>query len=198
MRCGDVVCGTATPCCGLCGYAACAGVGDAGVPECPAFTTTYVCDGEEECGGSDVCCFTLGGTECRPEVDCDLDVGGALSDFLGDGGIQLPDAGPPVDGGYFDGGTALEYLDGGTVDGGMVDGGSVTVYLDGGPGPQPDAGSFVDALQETLDQGVPVCRSSFFDCDLLQGELCCTSDRLTAVDLGFCLPALVCLGDVLP
>jgi len=64
--------------------------------------------------------------------------------------------------------------------------------------PDSHAGSFVDALQETLDQGVPVCRSSFFDCDLLQGELCCTSDRLTAVDLGFCLPALVCLGDVLP
>ena len=69
---------------------------------------------------------------------------------------------------------------------------------DGGPGPQVDGGSLVDALQDTLDQGVPVCRSTLFDCDVFSAELCCTSDRLTSVDLGFCLPALLCVGGFLP
>jgi hypothetical protein len=179
------------------------------VTTCPAFTNSYGCDGPEECQGDDVCCFTLSGTECRVEEECDFDVNGALSDFLGDGGIQFPDAGV-VDGGFVDGGFADGgFSDGGFVDGGFddagfgIDGGALDgdpVFgepLDGGPGPVPDAGSFLDALQTTLDQGVPVCRSSF-QCDLFAGELCCTSERLTAVDVGFCMPGLLCLGDILP
>jgi hypothetical protein len=125
----------------------------------------------------------------------------------------------PVDGGFADGG----FVDGGFADGGFVDNDPLQAPipgepipgspvaggpldggfaggegLDGGTGPVPDAGSLGDAVQDVLDQGAPVCRSSFLDCDVFALEACCTSDRLTAVDLGFCMPALVCLGNVLP
>ena len=196
VKCGDVTCVNDTPCCLLCGAAACAGEGDAG-PVCPFFTATYNCDGNEDCNGNDVCCFTLGGTVCRAESDCNFDVGAAIGRFLGDGGLAFPDAGF-FDGGFIDGGFEEVPVDGGEVDGGVVDGGFVTVGIDGGPGPQVDAGSFLDGLQQTLNAGVPVCHSSLFDCPILQGEACCTSDRLTAVDVGFCLPALLCAGSLLP
>ena len=184
VRCGDVVCDVDVPCCALCGFAACAGTDDAGVTDCPAFTTRYACDGDEECDGSEVCCFSLSGSACRPAADCDFDIGAALDNFLVDGGVRLslPDAGI-VDGGFLDGGF--------DVDG---------VALDGGTGPVPDAGSLLDGLQEALDQGLPVCTGSLFppDCELLQGELCCTSDRLASVDIGFCLPAPLCAAGLLP
>jgi hypothetical protein len=112
-----------------------------------------------------------------------------------------------IDGGFSDGG----FSDGGfDVDGGVIDGGvfvgvaldggfSGGEAIDGGPGPGVDGGSVLDAIQDTLDQGVPVCRSTLFDnCDLLNAEICCSSDRLTSVDIGFCLPALLCAGDFLP
>ena len=44
--------------------------------------------------------------------------------------------------------------------------------------------------------GFPVC-SRAFDCDLFGGEVCCTSDRFTAVDIGVCLPIWLCLGNSL-
>ncbi len=190
-----VTCDEGVPCCVLCGAAGCAAPTDGGrVSACPPFTQTYSCDGNEDCSGSDICCFTLSGTECRPESDCNFDVGGTLQQFLGDGGIRLPDAGV-VDGGFFDGGFVSTPVDGGdpTVDGGFVDD-----PVPGPPGPVPDAGSLVDGLQTTLDQGVPVCTSTLRDCDLLGGQACCSSDRLPAVDVGFCLPALLCLGNLLP
>ena len=206
VRCGvdpRVTCGVNgpaggdVPCCVLCGLAGCAGADDAGTVTCPAFTQAYNCDGDEDCRGSDVCCFTLQGTECRQASDCAFDVAGTLGQFLGDGGIRFPDAGV-VDGGFFDGGFVQEPVDGGEIDGGAVDGGFVDVPVQGLPGPVPDAGTLLDGLQTTLDQGVPVCTSSFLGCDVLAGEACCTSDRLVAVDVGFCLPALLCLGNLLP
>jgi hypothetical protein len=220
VKCGDVVCDDDVPCCVLCGYGACAGTGDAGVPECPAFTATYACDGNEECARGEVCCFTLSGTECRAEADCAFDVGDALSQFIVDGGIALPTPPPPSDAGFLDGGfTDVVAIDGGFADGGVLvipgdDGGVVDAGfvvgapidggfaggdpIDGGPAPGPDAGSLLDGLQQTLDEGVPVCTSTLFGCDVFALELCCTSDRLTAVDVGFCLPAALCVGSVLP
>ncbi len=229
VRCDDVICNEGVSCCVVCGFGACAappdGAPDGGPAECPAFTQEYACDGDEECPGRDVCCFTLQGTECRPEADCDFNASDTLSEFFVDGGFRVPDAGPAVDGGFIDGGfvpvTAIDggFTDAGFTDGGFagddpangaaLDGGALQNEpidggfagggaIDGGPGPQPDGGSVLDSLQETLDQGVPVCRSSFFDCDLLSAELCCTSDRLTSVDVGFCLPALLCAGSFLP
>ncbi len=223
VKCDDVTCDDDVPCCVLCGFGACAvDLADAGNIDCPAFTQAYACDGDEECGNREVCCFTLQGSECRDEAACDFDVGSALGQFFADGGFSLPDGGPPVDGGFLDGGFAPVvavdggfadggFVDGGfNVDGGPVDGGSVTGApldggfgggepLDGGPGPQLDAGSLVDAIQDTFEQGVPTCHSSLFDnCDLLNAEICCASDRLSSVDVGFCLPALLCAGDFLP
>jgi hypothetical protein len=141
-------------------------------------------------------------------------VTGALSQFIVDGGISIPTP-EVVDGGFLDGGFApIVALDGGFADGGFVDNnvdGGAPVFgapldggfaggepVDGGAGPQPDAGTIGEALQSTLDQGVPVCRSSLFDCDIFSLEACCTSDRLTTVDIGFCMPALLCLGGTLP
>jgi hypothetical protein len=220
VRCGDVVCGDDEPCCVLCGYGACAGVDDAGVADCPTFTTPYLCDGREECARGEVCCFTLSGTGCRAEADCDFDVGDALSRFIVDGGIARPEPPPPTDAGFLDGGfTDIVFLDGGFADGGVLvlpgeDGGVVDAGfvvgppvdggftggepIDGGPAPGPDAGSLLEGLQRTLDQGVPVCTSTLLGCDVLSLELCCTSERLTAVDVGFCLPAALCVGSVLP
>src|SRR6185369_1468049 len=112
--------------------------------------------------------FTLSGTECRQPDDCDFDVGGALQNFLSDGGIlAFPDAGP-FDAGFLDGGFVTtfpdggfvnfpvdggENFDGGVLDGGFVstavDGGSIETPVDGGPAPH-DAGSVLDGLQSTL------------------------------------------------
>jgi hypothetical protein len=228
VKCGDVVCDQGVPCCSVCGFGACAAANDQGVVECPPFTASYACDGDEECPGSDICCFSLQGSSCTPRSECELTIGDTLGQFIVDGGIQLPE---PVDGGFVDGGfvsVAVDggvredvVLDGGFTDGGFegddplnpaipgapIDGGTLTVVLDGGfrddgvdggPGPVPDAGSLGDAVQGVLDQGAPVCRSSFTDCNIFALEACCTSERLTAVDLGFCIPALVCLGNVLP
>ncbi|HEY4221014.1 MAG TPA: hypothetical protein VGO62_06720 [Myxococcota bacterium] len=202
VRCGidpQVTCGADTPCCVLCGLAGC-GVDttDAGAPTtCPFFATAYNCDGDEDCAGNDVCCFTLGGTECRAQSDCDFNVAATLGQFLQDGGISLnlPDAGV-VDGGFFDGGFSDAFIDGGSLpDGGGVDGGDVQTPVQGPAGPVPDAGSFLDGLQSTLDQGVPVCHT-FFDCSF--GDACCSSDRLPALDIGMCLPALLCAGSLIP
>ena len=58
----------------------------------------------------------------------------------------------------------------------------------------PDAGDPGGAaLVELLQGGVPVCRN-LLQCDVLRGELCCTSERFEVIDLGLCLPALACLG----
>jgi hypothetical protein len=203
-----VNCGPNTPCCVLCGLGACGvDVTDAGQPPvCPPFTNVYNCDGNEDCSGNNICCFTLGGSDCRPSDQCNFDVNAAITSLLeaADGGFHLRDAGF-VDGGFEDGGFANDFVDGGCkadagLDGGSlcVDGGDVVTPERGPPGPQPDAGSLLDGLQNALNQGVPVCTSSFTDCDILHGEACCTSDRLVAVDIGFCMPALLCLGAVAP
>jgi hypothetical protein len=220
VQCGDVTCDEGVPCCVLCGYGACAGQDDTGAARCPGFTATYACDGNEECARDEVCCFTLSGTSCRAAADCAFDVGGALSQFIVDGGLALPEPPAPADAGFLDGGfTPVVAVDGGFADGGVLvvpgdDGGVVDAGfvpgppldggfvggdpIDGGPAPGPDAGSLLDGLQETLSQGVPVCTSTIFGCDVLSFELCCTSERLTAVDLGFCLPAALCVGSILP
>ena len=156
----------------------------------------------------------LSGSECRAKADCDFDIGDTIGQFIGpDGGISIPTP-VVVDGGFIDGGFApVVALDGGFVDGGFVDvdGGATPVRgepidggfsggegIDGGPGPQPDAGSIGEAVGDFLQQGVPVCRSTLFDCNILALESCCTSERITAVDIGFCMPALLCLGGSLP
>ena len=231
VRCGDVTCDRDVPCCSVCGFGACAAANDQGVIECPPFTAQYDCDGDEECPGADVCCFSVQGTRCRSEAECAIDIGDTIGQFIVDGGIALPQ---PVDGGFVDGGfvpvVAVEggFADGGFADGGFADGGFVDndpsgapipgepvigpaiagapvdggfaggEPIDGGAGPVPDAGSIGDAVADLLNQGAPVCRSTFFDCDIFALEACCTSERLSAVDLGFCMPALVCLGNVLP
>jgi hypothetical protein len=176
VRCGPVTCDDGVPCCVLCGFAACAVSVDGGPLACPAFTQVAHCDGAEECGGADdTCCFSLSGTDCRPEQECNFDVGALL-----DGGFVIPG---------LDGGLALP--DAGDVDGGAVDAGDA--------GPAPDAGGLGDVLEDILAQGVPVCRSSLFDsCEALSGELCCTSERIVALDLGVCVPALLCTGDLFP
>lgn len=96
----------------------------------------------------------------------------------GDAGLAS-DAGELVG----DGGTLIGAGDGGSADGGVMDGGEEIDW------------SF---LEEVFDQGVPVCRNTLFDCNLFQGEMCCTSERLVVLDLGLCMPALMCLGGQIP
>lgn len=163
--CGESLCTDGNACCELCGAAAC-GEGDT----CPTGLRTIRCDGPEECSRSDdeVCCYTLQGTECRAAADCDLDIGQLLLDVAQ---------------------TAGDVAD-------LRDGGSLADLGDGGGGILPNNdgdGGILDNLTGLLDEGVPVCRSTFADCSILSGEVCCTSARMVSVDLGICLPALVCL-----
>jgi hypothetical protein len=76
-------------------------------------------------------------------------------------------------------------LDGGTIlpDAGLIDGGPAGVATQ---------------IGDLLNQGVPVCRSSFTDCNIFQANICCTSSLFQRVDLGVCVPAPVCLGSILP
>ena len=214
--CGGELCDPGVPCCELCGYAECAEVpADGSPPSCPAFVRAAHCDGPEDCednGDANVCCYSLSGTECRTEDQCDFEFpsfltggGGGLFPLepFADGGLPPPDAGATDDGadagsdagsdaGAPDGGVAadagtaptdagMSLMDAGTVDAGDMD----------------TEGVFADLLQS----GIPVCRRTLFpytDCDLTQGELCCTSDRIVALDIGVCLPALMCLGGAIP
>ncbi len=222
--CGDEVCSPGTPCCELCGYAQCAPPEADGSPgSCPALVRSVSCDGHEDCPNdpaADTCCYTLGGTECRAEADCSFEL-----PFGADGGFSfLPfalDGGPGGFGaGVADGGNGV--VDGGEIevdagepddlDAGIIDSGVVDVDAGVDPGADVDAGApdagqslEVDAgpppgnpIGDFLDQGFPVCRNSLFDCDLLSLEVCCSSERIVAVDLGMCLPALVCFNDVIP
>lgn len=221
--CGDVTCAEDVPCCELCGYAQCAEPGaDGGPAQCPAFVRSIACDGHEDCPNdpaADTCCYTLEGTECRAAADCQFE----LPDFnFGDGGFAFPtpgndggsgagagvaDAGPSddggpasVDGGAFDAGAGADAgltLDAGGVDGGPSDAGVVEV--DAGVVEEFDAGPEEPGpIEAFFDQGVPVCRNTLFDCDPLSLEVCCTSPRIVTLDIGMCLPALLCFNDVLP
>ena len=212
--CGDQTCASDVPCCVLCGYASCAEVGDGGVPTCPAFTQAFFCDGPEDCDdpAADTCCYSLSGTGCRAAADCEINLpswpdGGITLPFFGDGGS--PDAGSldagsldagSLDAGALDGGAIGDIPDAGPADAGLADAGPAEAgppdggALDAGA---VDDGGVADLLGGLLDQGVPVCRT-LFDCDLLSGQLCCTSERLVSVELGLCLPALVCLGGQTP
>lgn len=230
--CGDVTCAEDVPCCELCGYAQCAEPdADGGPAECPAFVRSIACDGHEDCPNdpaADTCCYTLDGTECRAEADCQFE----LPDFnLGDGGFSFPspssdggggngagllDAGADggrdagdvatdggaqnLDAGRFDAGAA----DAGSFDAGALDAGALDAgTLDAGT---LDAGAVVEdagpdepgPIEAFFDQGVPVCRNTLFDCDPLSLEVCCTSPRIVTLDIGMCLPALLCFNDVLP
>jgi hypothetical protein len=202
--CGDETCASGVPCCVLCGYAACAEVDSNGDATCPLFTQTFQCDGAEDCpGGSDAdtCCYTLSGTDCRAEADCTFDIPDLADAGFDwpfpdnvDGGGSQPDAGvAPSDGGMPTGdGGMLPVADGGTLP--TQDGGGMSL-MDGGA----EEGIGADFLGALLDQGAKVCRSTIHnfldpDCDLLRGEICCTSDRFVGVEIGLCLPALACLG----
>ena len=120
-----------------------------------------------------------------------------------DGGVEVEEA---------DGGTAIageEIVDGGAaIDEAVFDAGIVATFDSGLPVDILDGGmSYVDAgmgqdteMSEELGfwetNGFPVCARAF-DCDLFGGEVCCTSDRFTAVDIGVCLPIWLCLGNSL-
>jgi hypothetical protein len=143
------------------------------------------------------------------------------SNPIGDGGVTdaaivdfdsgVLDSGS-IDGGFADAGIGSE-SDGGitnAVDAGLIDSGPIAdggVSADAGLSGPVDAGgqSMADAgevdwsfLEEVFAQGVPVCRNTFFDCNVFQGEMCCTSDRFVAIELGLCMPALMCLGGEFP
>lgn len=171
--CGKTTCANDVPCCVLCGWVQCAEPGqDGGPPTCPSFTQTFACDGEEDCDEdpqAETCCYSLSGTQCTAEDECVIDLS-----FL-DAGFANP---------FTDGGPSSAPDD---DDAGEGDGGSW--LSDAGA---PDA-AVPDLLGEILDQGVPICRS-VFDCGLLSGDLCCSSELFVGVDLGLCIPALACLG----
>jgi hypothetical protein len=176
--------------------------------------------------GGETCCMTLSGTDCRAEENCafsfDFSAGGdggvSFGGFSGgDGGIltiDTLDGGVPVQ--ATDGGTAIQET---TADAGVVqaasDAGHHSDASDAGPAETTDGGqpgdildggmSYIDAgVEEDMSEelgfwdtnGFPVC-SRAFDCDLFGGEVCCTSDRFTAVDIGVCLPIWLCLGNTL-
>jgi hypothetical protein len=197
---------------------------DGGAPTCPAFTLEFTCDGKEDCSpGADTCCFSLDGTSCTTREECTFDLSfldGGLPDLFGDGGLfsdggfnnPFDDAG--TDAGY-DAGVDAGDLDAGDLDAATDAGADAGATVDAGANDAgaSDAGAFDagafdagfdagpelgDIVGELLDQGVKVCHSSFEfispSCDILSGEVCCTSDRFVSVDIGLCVPLLVCAG----
>ena len=188
--CGGTTCALGRPCCVFCGFAQCADEDGDGGYACPLLTQELVCDGNEDCpGGSDAdtCCYSLSGTDCRAEDECTFELP-ELPSF--DGGFTFPSS----DGGADD---DAGDADAGDDDGGEPDAGDDAGFVDAG---FVDAGPLFD-LAAILDQGVPVCTNSlpfFGECDVLNGELCCTSERFVAIDIGLCVPALVCIGGQLP
>ena len=155
--------------------------------------------GDADGGGGGFGGFS-GGADGGP-VTTTPDAGTAAPTDEIDAGVieEAPDAGVVQEGS--DAGATAEPnspVDGGTqttapvTDGGVVqseDGGMAPDILDGGMSIEPELG-FWDT------QGFPVCTRSF-QCDLFDGEVCCTSDRFTAVDIGVCLPIWLCLGNTL-
>lgn len=222
--CDGTVCVAGTPCCVICGLGFCGEPGiDGGMGTCPLATRSIGCDDNDDCSpslGGDTCCMTLRGTDCRAEENCAFSFdfssdggvsfggfsgsdGGILTIETSDGGVpvQEADAGMAIQDAVPDAGVALTQADAGvefdSADAGVVDVSDADL-LDGGM-------SYVDAgMDEEMSQelgfwdtnGFPVC-SRAFDCDLFGGEVCCTSDRFTAVDIGVCLPIWLCLANTL-
>lgn len=217
--CDGTLCAPGIPCCVFCGVGFCGEPGEnGGMGSCPFTTRTIGCDDNSDCTpelGGDTCCMNLSGTECRPADNCSFsfefggegDGGisfGGFSAQAGDaGGLPQPDGGTPsvvspsLDGGVppapaTDAGASVPASN---PDAGLIvspadlDGGAAGDVLDGGMTLEEEVG-FWDT------QGFPICTRSF-DCDLFEGEVCCTSERFTAVDLGVCLPIWLCLGNTL-
>jgi len=127
---------------------------------CPRSRASTTADGNEDCGGNNICC-SRSPAAVPAFRSMQLDVNGAITSLLeaADGGFHLKDAGF-VDGGFEDGGFADDFVDGGckadaasTADRSDVDGGDVRTPEQGPPGPQPDAGSFARRVAERARSG---------------------------------------------
>ncbi|MBL90189.1 MAG: hypothetical protein CMH56_00055 [Myxococcales bacterium] len=128
------------------------------------------------------------------------DAGSVAASNLVDAGVPVGPTPDPMDAGVvmspedpMDAGTSSGVVshDAGTAPptSSVTDGGLAGDLLDGGMSMETEQG-FWDT------QGFSVCTRSF-DCELFDGEVCCTSERFTAVDIGVCLPIWLCLGNSL-
>lgn len=195
-----------------------------GPEDCPgsadADTCCYSFSGTE-CRAEQECTFELPSLDGGFSFDGLLDGGLSFADGGDDddGGSEgeSDDAGfqESDDAGFEAGGDAGDD-DGGPApfdDAGLEEGGDdagVSSLDDAGAtddaGAPTDGGALTDGgapfdFGALFDQGLPVCTTSFpflSECDLFAGELCCTSERFVAVDIGLCVPALVCLGGQVP
>ena len=120
------------------------------------------------------------------ELDAGIETAGAISDAgvpVNDTDASVSETPTPTDAGVA---TLVDGGPGDVLDGGMS-------YIDAGMG---DETEITEELGFWETNGFQVC-SRAFDCDLFGGEVCCTSDRFTAVDIGVCLPIWLCLGNSL-